>query len=770
MANYNDSVYKFTDPIRYFKENDPYYWEVDNIPLKQLQENVLWLKDQITPQDGVENIDTGVNRSDINELKPYSLEDGNLVYVKNGRYMARINDAYSLTPLQKVVALTNINNIESTGYNTKYFSEQTTANDYAEFLLSSIQQQTTNGLNLNGLIETVNSWDYRIMSTESTIFSDGHPDINVTNVAWPTEELGQYLRNFGANVTRESQQLALEFVKQFRGVARTAVVDVFDLDPIEVPAFNPNDFYYKTTNNVIQLIPNATHRIDLLFIYSKPVDADITTINKWSANNPRQITKPVLGLVKGAGVGITKISTTSQTGSTTFLTPKSAEGHTQILNDASDELSDTNGFLGLNIHGSFPSPDDLMNLAPVIQEKLESTDPRLVGQSILPIAYIVVRKDAEQSQGGVPIITNANIIDIRPFFRTTELAYNERAGIAAAIPSPSLANPVATKFNIEEIASRIKSFTEDTYQKKLEFAPGGLILAGGIVRGGKQYGPEQKIHARRSAGDTTTISPNIPDLPTWDYANWVINESNGFSVEKSYPTNRYDVVETGSLEQGNLTDGSNFAGFNWENADGGWPYGSRFFFWLLRKKITITNVPQGIVDYNVKLMYHDCIPMCNLPAGKDTQDDYQYGTFNGLFVEKLPSTTAGTISFLIRVAVPLSVAGSSNRFAGGAYVRRPWNWGLENTTVKNRYNLFAVTTGAVQDLEPQARSTDIGDKREVYNYFFNRNPFSLTNMSACMYPSVSFDVIGYTSQNRYVDQALSENIDGNTVINLASIE
>jgi hypothetical protein len=410
-----------------------------------------------------------------------------------------------------------------------------------------------------------------------------------------------------------------------------------------------------------------------------------------------------------------------------------------------------------------------MNLAPVIQEKLESTDPRLVGQSILPIAYIVVRKDAEQSQGGVPIITNTNIIDIRPFFRTTELAYNERAGIAAAIPSPSLANPVATKFNIEEIASRIKSFTEDTYQKKQEFAPGGLILAGGIVRGGRQYGPEQKIHSRRSGGDTN-LATNIPESPTWDLAYWTLNESNGFTIEKTYPTNRFDVVETGSLEQRNLTDGSNLAGFNWEESGAGWPYGSRFFFWLLRKKITITNVPQSIIDYNVKLLYHDCIPMGNLPNGKDDRDDYQYGTFTGLFVEKLPSTTAGTISFLIRVAVPLSVAGSSNRFAGGSFVRRPWNYGSESSTVKNRYNFFAVTTGAVQDLDPQARSTDVGDSLEVYNYFFNRNRFSLTNISACMYPSVSFDVIGYTAENRYMDQVLGENIYGNTVINLNPTE
>ena len=45
---YGDSVFRFTDPLRYFKANDPYYFEVDNIPLKQLQENCLWLKDQLT--------------------------------------------------------------------------------------------------------------------------------------------------------------------------------------------------------------------------------------------------------------------------------------------------------------------------------------------------------------------------------------------------------------------------------------------------------------------------------------------------------------------------------------------------------------------------------------------------------------------------------------------------------------------------------------------------------------------------------------------------
>ena len=34
----------FTQPIRYYKANDPYYYEVDNIPLRQLEENILYIK------------------------------------------------------------------------------------------------------------------------------------------------------------------------------------------------------------------------------------------------------------------------------------------------------------------------------------------------------------------------------------------------------------------------------------------------------------------------------------------------------------------------------------------------------------------------------------------------------------------------------------------------------------------------------------------------------------------------------------------------------
>ena len=93
---YEDSTYRFTDPIRFFKANDPYYFEVDNIPLKQLQENCMWLKDQVR-NDSRKLL--GVKRGDLDELRPFATGGDRMLRVKPGRYTARINDASTKTPL-----------------------------------------------------------------------------------------------------------------------------------------------------------------------------------------------------------------------------------------------------------------------------------------------------------------------------------------------------------------------------------------------------------------------------------------------------------------------------------------------------------------------------------------------------------------------------------------------------------------------------------------------------------------------------------------------
>ena len=135
----------------------------------------------------------------------------------------------------------------------------------------------------------------------------------------------------------------------------------------------------------------------------------------------------------------------------------------QISSPLIDQNQTSMGASG--VFGNFPSPDDLMNLAPYIVDGLTggakgASNLSLVGQSILPIAYIFVRK-------GQVAITNNDILDIRPFFRTAELTYNERAGLAAANPPASLANPVVTN---SDLAHRL-----DIFSKNLPTPPGSTF-------------------------------------------------------------------------------------------------------------------------------------------------------------------------------------------------------------------------------------------------------------------------------------------------------
>ena len=104
---YKESGYRFTDPIRLFKANDPYYFEVDNIPLKQIHENSLWLKDQLGGGPGGSFLGT-VTRGNIEELRPYATGADRVVRVKPGRYSARINDAYSRDPLSFLQQVGNL--------------------------------------------------------------------------------------------------------------------------------------------------------------------------------------------------------------------------------------------------------------------------------------------------------------------------------------------------------------------------------------------------------------------------------------------------------------------------------------------------------------------------------------------------------------------------------------------------------------------------------------------------------------------------------------
>jgi hypothetical protein len=153
--------------------------------------------------------------------------------------------------------------------------------------------------------------------------------------------------------------------------------------------------------------------------------------------------------VRGAGIGLEKNNQTNPLSIETLEgceSPTGPAGSARITANASDKEATANvGIKRINgnvVHGSFPSPDDLLNQAPNLALGVGSDAWGLIGQAALPLAYVVVTK-------GQSVITANDIIDIRPFLRTTEFTYNERAGIAAANPPLSFANPAVGAFQLQ---------------------------------------------------------------------------------------------------------------------------------------------------------------------------------------------------------------------------------------------------------------------------------------------------------------------------------
>jgi len=505
---YVESSHKFTEPVRMFKSNDPYYWEVDNIPLKQLEENILFLRDQIANNLSV----SGIGRSDLAELRPFVNGTDRTVYVNPGRYTARINDAYEK----------GINNFEYLLRNDvkTYVGENQTQSGYAtlgnretrKFTLSVEQMKklagitVTDAINDNGLYTflqhhntepegDLNSLEFR--SGIDTSINPGAGGIyslpKIKGAAWRPQGTNKDSISFN-----DLQQESVEFTRYWGGVARTSVVDVQEVLSVEVPAFDETEFAFANNTEFSPAV-----RIDLVFIYSHPVDALSTSIVKPSSTaSPQKITAPQLGILKGAGVialnlgtGAYANYTTSDSGffdSSTYTNGSATPTNHFISEDTFDQDDQSfmmNSTMGdqlqtqIGLNGEFaniPSPDDLMNLTPLLEETLESNNLALVGQSILPVAYVISRR-------GQPIIVTNDLFDIRPFMRTAELSYNERAGIAGANPPLSLANPAVGKQELENGLFKIRDFVQEQLNEPIiESKPIGR----GMIYGGTRYGVE----------------------------------------------------------------------------------------------------------------------------------------------------------------------------------------------------------------------------------------------------------------------------------------
>lgn len=605
--SFNESQYRFTSPIRFFKSNDPIYYEVENIPLKQLHENDLWLKDQLF--NIKLNADVGIDRSLFNELKPYATDDDNVVRVLPGRFTARINDAYELSPLQ---IIRNVLGDQNKKELNVWLAKSAKDSDLATILNAFKNTVSVQAINLNGLIERAFSWPATKPNRASNKLSNDEPKIVYIgggggrsgqppypgiggslyanfydpNSGRPPEipddrgvdnlNYDYILRQYDTESTFGFARLGsaeTAFIKKWRGVARTAVVDVSQELSIEIPKFNSADHFYINELGNKVLLP-ATQRVDLLFIYSKPIDAGSTTVAKFQNGAPTTITSPQLGIVYGAGLGV-NFKELGTNKSVEVLSPANVDkigydnsidstlpdGTIKMLSHFGDETAANTGFTisGVPIRGSFPSPDDLMNLSPLLDEELDASSLALVGQSVLPVAYIIVKQGANLNSQGNIIIGNSDIIDIRPFFRTTELSYNERAGIAAAIPSPSLANPIVTQ---AELKYELKQVYDSLEASQGNQNPGGgasggaslnsipRVVSRGIVCGGLNYGVESVLESI-IIKENNTLQRNeikeiikqrfgyggntlIPEKPAWDLARWTDRQT-GLPQLGEYP-------------------------------------------------------------------------------------------------------------------------------------------------------------------------------------------------------------------------------------------
>ena len=696
---YNESTFRFTDPVRLFKANDPYYFEVDNIPLKQLQENCLWLKDQIR-RDVIKI--SNVKRADIEELRPYASGGDRIVRVKPGRFTARINDASTKKPLaylRKILGLEvgEVDVFEAALPNPGTFSTESVAGVNAllvEALDSFKDKLAEDSLALNGLGERSFTWpvvspDRPVdqngvtVSTQSDSGALGYespgtgrasslvPMIITEALVWAkainatadrvTLTTYDYTDPFNGFATLPKTESF--FVRAWRGVARNAIVDIPEELTIEVPNFDNDDFNYIDENGNEASVDNVYNRIDMVFIYSKPIDASSTTVLKGSGKEV--ITRPTLGIVRGAGIKANLEGTSNY--SEEYI-ESTGDDH-KIMASPGDTENENLGFIAasandiaFDVRGSFPAPDDLLNIAPLISEQLESDAFELIGQSILPVAYVWVTR-------GSSVVSTTDVIDIRPLFRTAELAYNERTGIAAAMPQLSLANPAVGKAQMDyemqrqynEVNSRLNNLevVEET-----GLPQGMRTVAAGYVFGGWNFGPEGAMYDFYRQVFSQDLNPDndseaaikdyvrqkyglsrtgfeVPAYPDWDVADWARLNADLTEVGR-FPNDYINTFfsQGGAYASTTTTDAGIVAGAASENVNpdglngGGNPpsrqvqfnnttipsqitrEGTRVTFSYIKKRIEFVREDYpGMIDYKIDVNLVNSLPLVSGAKG-----------------------------------------------------------------------------------------------------------------------------------------------------------
>jgi hypothetical protein len=830
MVQFVESQYRFTDPIRYFKANDPIYYEVDNIPLKQLQENDLWIKDQLakleftqvynitsniytsTITNNTNNAPGTITRDNFDELKPYVNGTDNKVRVRPGRFTARINSTFRDLPKLQYMARAAFpysNTQDPLKYEEIFLT-------LSHPLLYSVYDKVKNtvaadALAMNGLGERV----FTRMVNDNTRISNFAPGTvsETPRYTLPNGEDGPYPNVTGRQPVFDANQVKAiitswfnpdtvgnsyraaeesEWIKNWRGVARTSVVDIPQELEIEIPRFNPDDFYYVNEANNRVRINGATQRVDLVFIWAKPIDASAATILSFPDNGdiPKKIYKAELGIVKGAGVGINfNIVPNGNTDLKADVPLQDEDGNAMIIPAVGDEFNTALGFSGLNIRGSFPSPDDLMNISPTLlepyyndselalsvfntndlggnEEVLNSQSLYYIGQSILPVAYVVVKNNAQLNQNEIQIITPSNLVDIRPFFRTTELSYNERAGLAAATPQVSLANPVASenyvlnvardiynKLGVEVTVTGTTNGPTVTVSQRPRPVACGYILGGGGIGGTEKaiidymrirdtsLGQDQAENKLR----TELGYPNQPlvNYPGWDLANWTNTytaDPEGGAVYKYFNFIRRTIVAGAAIP--NFLNAAMYSGQNYL------PIGSSnvlntvklsqttipFALYFLKKRIKIlkNTSAEWVNDIQVDAKFFNCMPIAQEGAGITTTKEIVNGELfvNIIVYWTVPEKLFRNPRYWQRIS---GVNNPSNPDGQGTAAQLNNNNGFLNSTetanLNTYHNVFA--------------NFIVVDAKHIANFEGLTRNQGYTNYGLALFPTVQFSITGY---------------------------
>jgi hypothetical protein len=793
-----ESSHKFTEPIRLFKSNDPYYFEVDNIPLKQLEENVLFLRDQIANNLSV----SGIGREDFAELRPFVTGSDRTVFVNPGRFTARINDCYQkginvLNELQPVdIAPTTTDPAQRTGIKNIGDRRRTSFTLSSEVLKKLAGEVITGAILDNGLFHFLQHHNSEKLSNNSLRFSFSQ-DLGVnagTGISsLPKNKLAVW-RSVGENYFQSGnqyndlQQESVEFTRFWGGAVRTAIVNVPETLSISVPEFNESDYDNQTTFT-------PTTRVDLLFVFAHPMDASSTSIAKPSGSLPTTITSPQLGLLTGAGVialneGTGAFSnfekgsdpsffdgatyTDGSASPSNFFKSSNAVNDTTLNYQMISTIGDQNQS-DVGVAGRFtnlPSPDDLLNLTPLFEDTLVNNSLARVGQSILPLAYIITRR-------GSSAIETQDVFDIRPFFRTAELSYNERAGVAAANPPLSFANPAVGKKEFQESLFDVRdSIMTEVNRPILISKP----IVNGIVYGGTKWGTEGALLQAYEDVNNTSISNTsdainvlkdqycLPDDVTQlpEYPGWDINTdyfaSLGSPGEKRNDRLFSAVVNGRGSKFNDNFDNPSFIDLNSEDFE--YPtslltsdrlnaatYGTVF----CKKTFTLSNEiyqSQGYTSFDVKVDLLNCSLMTGMVGGDGSNtNEVLLGCSNmGVFVEK--NVKAGT--FTVYVAL-----GPASPQGGAPYFGKPSNGpgslagGYTQESYMRESNAFSRVLVMSQDQlnrEPVVRVNNSGDHDNGGGDNVTGSSFGLgrgaTLRSATFfpywvtYPTVSFTVFG----------------------------